>query len=564
MNVIQKLRAITSRQEKKYLLLLLFLSIIFSIIETIGISAIMPFISMASNPDLITQNETYQAIYTFFGFENSNFFIMAFGFVLIGFYVFRAVYAITYIYLLNRFAFGRYHQFAYRLFQNYVTLPYQEFANRNSAILTKTIITEASNTSALIQQTMMALSEIFTIILLYLLLVIINWKMTLVLTLILGIKSLFLIKAIGKVIKRQGIRRNDLQNRFFRIINESFGNFKIIKLIGNEKKIFNDFELASRGFTRTNIINSTLSQLPRGILETFGFSMLIAVVIYVLYRYNDASFVLPIISMYALALYRMLPAINRLMTSYTNIIFYSKSLDILHEDLTYSTVQEGDEEISFKHAITLNNISFNYAENKPVINNISLCLSKGSRVAFIGESGSGKSTLIDLIIGIYKAENGEIFIDNVKLSDKNVKSWRKKIGYIPQTIYLFDGTIAENVAYGHPLDDTRIIEVLKQANIYSFLQHHEGLQTHVGEGGIKLSGGQKQRIGIARALYSDPEILVLDEATSALDTETEAKIMDELYDIAEGKTLIVIAHRLSTISRCEKIYRLTNGNLSYE
>lgn len=564
MNVIQKLRAITSRQEKKYLLLLLFLSIIFSIIETVGISAIMPFISMASNPDLIAQNKTYHAVYTFFGFGNSNIFIMTFGFVLIGFYIFRAIYTIIYIYLLNRFAFGRYHQFAYRLFQNYVTLPYQEFTNRNSAILTKTIVTEASHVSALIQQIMMFLSEFFTIFLLYVLLIIINWKMTLVLTLILGIKSLFLIKAIGKVIKRQGIRRNDLHNRFFKIINESFGNFKIIKLIGNEKRIFNDFETASKGYVKTHTVHSTLSQLPRGILETFGFSMLIAVIIYVLYRYNDASFVLPIISMYALALYRMLPAINRLMTSYTNIIFYSKSLDILHEDLTYAIPLEGEEEITFEHEITLKNISFKYTENKPVINNVSLCLSKGERVAFIGESGSGKSTLIDLMIGIYKAEEGDIFIDNVKLSDKNVKSWRRKIGYIPQTIYLFDGTIAENVAYGHPLDNVRITEVLKQANIYSFLQHHEGLDTHVGEGGIKLSGGQKQRIGIARALYSNPEVLVLDEATSALDTGTEAKIMDELYDIAEGKTLIVIAHRLSTISRCEKIYRLTDGKLSYE
>jgi len=169
---------------------------------------------------------------------------------------------------------------------------------------------------------------------------------------------------------------------------------------------------------------------------------------------------------------------------------------------------------------------------------------------------------VDLIIGLYRPTKGVIRIDNQVLSEKNVKSWRQKIGYIPQTIYLFDGTVAENVAMGEAIDREKMIDVLKKANIWDFLEkHHQGLETRVGEGGVKLSGGQRQRIAIARALYGDPEVLVLDEATSALDNETEAKIMDEIYRVSEGKTLIMIAHRLSTLKRCEKIYRLEDGVL---
>ena len=192
---------------------------------------------------------------------------------------------------------------------------------------------------------------------------------------------------------------------------------------------------------------------------------------------------------------------------------------------------------------------------------ISLKIYKGDKVAFIGESGSGKSTLVDLIIGVYKPQNGQISIDGVALSSENIKSWRKKVGYIPQTIYLFDGTVGENVAFGHEYDEAKIIEALKKANIYDFLLLKEGINTKVGDGGIQLSGGQKQRIGIARALYSDPEVLVLDEATSALDNETEAKIMDEIYEVSAHKTLIVIAHRLSTIERCNKKFKIINGKL---
>lgn len=558
---IRKLRRITTRQDKIFLFILFLLSVGLSFIETVGISAIMPFISVATNPSLIAQNSYSKAIYDAFGFASNNAFVLAFGVVLIVFYIFRAFYTIFYTYLLNKFAFGRYRLFAQRLFAAFLDLPYKRFVRRNSSDLTKTIVGEAQNLSLYLQNFLNLFSEIFTIILLYALLLLVNWKMTLVLTIFLGLKVFFITKLISKKIKEQGKNRATTQSRFFGILTESFGNFKLIKLIQNQAGILKNFQNAAQGYSKALITNATLNVLPRNILETLGFGVLITIVLYTLLRYDDASLVLSTISMYALALYRMLPAVNRILSSYNSMLFYGKALDIIYKELRYTPPAEGENKIDFNDKITLKNIAFSYTRRQNVLENLSLSIKKGSKIAFIGESGSGKSTLVDLIIGIYRPDFGSIFIDDTALDEQNIRSWRKKIGYIPQSIYLFDGTVADNVAFGYEIDENRIIDCLKKANIWHFLEEKNGINTLVGEGGIQLSGGQKQRIGIARALYSDPEILVLDEATSALDDDTEARIMDEIYSAAKGRTLIIIAHRLSTTERCDTRIRLEKGKI---
>ena len=557
----KKLLAITTRQEKKNFIILIFMSIVLSIIETVGISAIMPFITLASDPSKIVSNKYSKMVYDFFEFSTATNFMIFFGLFLIGFYIFRAIYSMLYNYILNKFAFGRFHAFAFRLFKNYTNLPYKRFVKRNSAELIKTIVNEASNLSFYMQSLLLIFSEFFTVVLLYVLLLLMDWKMTLVLTILLGAKVLFLLFFLKRRIEKEGLKRSIMQSKFYKILNETFGNFKIIKLIQNEEKLYSEFSNISYGYARANIVSNTLSQLPRLSLETIGFSVLIGIVVYVLFQYNDANFVLPIISMYALALYRILPALNRILSNYNTILFLSNSLDIVYSDLSYTPQIEGKDFIDFKNKIELTNVSFEYNKNKKVLENINIIINKGDKVAFVGESGSGKSTLVDLIIGLYKPLSGEIVIDDKKLTSDNVKSYRSKVGYIPQSIYLFDGTVGENVAFGYEYDKEKITEVLKKANIYDFLSSKEGIDTWGGDGGIQLSGGQKQRIGIARALYSDPEILVLDEATSALDNETEAKIMDEIYETSQDKTLLIIAHRLSTIERCDRKIMLSNGKI---
>jgi len=559
--MLKKLRLLLSRRDKLFLLFLLLFSIIIALIETVGVSIIMPFIAVATDFSRIFSNKYLHFIYNMLHFTSPNEFVITFGITLIVFYIFRSAINLSYFYFLARFSFSRYHLIAYKLFQNYVSFSYKDFVSKNTSTLTKNIVNEANNLTLLISHLLFMLSEISIVIFLYSLMLYVNWKMTFLLTVFLSINAIFLIKTVIKKIKEEGEKRVEFQKRFYQVIGSTFGNFKFIKLSSIEKQILDKFAKASYGFALANIRNNTLGQFPRLFLEALGFSIVSFIVVYLIWKYNqDIKPVLGMLSMFVLAMYRLLPSVNRILSSYNQIMFYKKSLDIIHSDLLYSIENLGDEKLDFHDKIELKNICFSY-NNHEVLKNINLTIKKGENVAFIGVSGVGKTTLVDLIIGIYKPTKGKIYIDKKELNDSNVRSWRKKIGYIPQQIYLFDGTVGENVAFGRKYDKDKIIEALKKAKIWNFFEQKNGLDTKVGEGGIMLSGGQKQRVAIARAIYGDPEVLVLDEATSALDYETEKEIMDEIYEISKDRTLLIVAHRHSTLKICEKVYMVRNKTI---
>jgi len=441
-------------------------------------------------------------------------------------------------------------------------MPYRYFVTKNSSNLTKSIINEAANLTQLISAVLFMMSEIFVVIFIYSMMLYVNYKITFLLTVILVLNALLMVKTVSVRVKQAGVIRERVQRRFYEIINKSFGNFKLIKLQSHDKDILEDFGDASFNFAKANIRSAVLTHTPRLFLEAVGFSIIVFIITYLVWKYDgNVSNLLALISMFVLALYRLMPSVNRIMNSYNQILFLHKSLDIVHADLSYEQEKLGDQKISFADKIEIKNLKFEYQEDTPVINGVDLVIKKGSKIAFVGESGSGKSTLVDIIIGLYKPKEGNILSDDSLINEDNIKAWRSKVGYIPQSVYLFDGTVGENVAFGLPYSKDKVDAVLKQAKIYEFLETKEGRDTLVGEGGVMLSGGQKQRIAIARALYIDPEILVLDEATSALDDATEKQIMSEIYEVSEDKTLIIIAHRLSTLDRCEKIYRLEDGKI---
>jgi ATP-binding cassette subfamily B protein len=468
---------------------------------------------------------------------------------------------------MARFSQNRYHLLAYRLFENYLGRDYQSFIQKNSSEISKNIVTEANNLTGIFSAILLIISELSIVVFIYILMLYTNYKITFLLTFLLVLNSWLMLKTVTKRIRKEGENREIAQKSFYEIISSTFGNFKLLKLTSNDEIIKEKFRNSSVSYAKSQITNGTLSQIPRLFLEAVGFSLVVFIIIFIVYKYeNNISGAMAILSLFVLGMYRLMPSANRILSSYNKIVYFTSSLKIIHNELIYETEDLKNEAINFKSHIELKNINFSYIKNKSVLKDINLIIRKGEKVAFVGESGSGKSTLIDIIIGLYRPENGKISIDNINLSDDNIKNWRKKIGYIPQAIYLFDGTVAENVAFyqnkNSKIDIEKVKLALQKANILEFLEeHHNGLFTQVGENGIKLSGGQKQRIAIARAIYNNPDILVLDEATSALDTETESKIMDEIYNVSENKTLIIIAHRLSTIERCETVYKLKNGEL---
>ena len=558
---LKKIMEIISGEDKRTLLMLIPFALIIALIEMIGISAVMPFVHIATDINVVTTNPYYAKLFTLLHFESKMHFIVFFGISLICFYLLRAVLQQIYVYVLAKFSRRCSWDISLNLFKNYIGFSYRNFIERNSSKLISSVLHEASNIASLITAYVTILTEALVAFVIYVLLLFVSWKITMLLTLFLTLNALIVFKTISKKIKHSGVMRGDTQHRFYEILLNTFGNFKIIKLNAKETSILKTFNIAGNEFIKANVTSETLSQTPRIYLEAVGFIILILIVLYwVLELETGITSKIGVVSVFMLALYRLLPSVSKVIYNYNQILFLERSLQIVHSDLGYTKEKIGNAPLAFTRDITLENVCFEYLRDKPVLRKISLTIAKGEKIAFIGESGSGKSTLVDLIIGLYKPKAGVLKVDGVEVTETNIRSWRKKIGYIPQDIYLFNSTVAENVAFEDNYDSEKVIRALKQAKIYEFLQReHSGIETIIGPGGINLSGGQKQRIAIARALYHDPELLVLDEATSALDLNTEQHIMQEIFSIGTEKTVIIVTHRPTTIRNCDHIYLVEDG-----
>ncbi|EAH4889655.1 ABC-type lipopolysaccharide transporter PglK [Campylobacter jejuni] len=563
--MLKKLFFILSKEDKNFLFFLLVFSIFVSFIETFAISLVMPFITLASDFSYFDRNKYLISLKEYLNIPVFEI-IVYFGVGLIVFYVFRALLNAYYFHLLARFSKGRYHAIAYKVFSKFLNINYEKFTQKNQSEILKSITGEVYNLSTMISSFLLLMSEIFVVLLLYALMLLINYKITLFLSIFMVLNAFILVKILSPIIKKAGARREEAMKNFFEILNTNLNNFKFIKLKTKEDGVLSLFKAQSEAFSKANITNESVAAVPRIYLEGIGFCVLVFIVVFlVLKNESDISGILSTISIFVLALYRLMPSANRIITSYHDLLYYHSSLDIIYQNLRQEEENLGEEKLSFNQEFKIYNLSFGYEGKKYLFKNLNLNIKKGEKIAFIGESGCGKSTLVDLIIGLLKPKEGQILIDEQELNANNTKNYRQKIGYIPQNIYLFNDSIAKNITFGDAVDEEKLNRVIKQANLEHFIKNlSQGVQTKVGDGGSNLSGGQKQRIAIARALYLEPEILVLDEATSALDTQSEAKIMDEIYKISKDKTMIIIAHRLSTITQCDKVYRLEHGKLKEE
>ncbi|NHG51125.1 ABC transporter ATP-binding protein [Campylobacter jejuni] len=563
--MLKKIFFILSKEDKKFLFSLLLFSVFISFIESFAISLVMPFITLASDFSYFDKNKYLIQLKDYLALPVFEI-IVYFGVVLIVFYVLRALLNSYYFHLLARFSKGRYHAIAYKVFAKFLNTDYENFTQKNQSEILKSITGEVYNLSTMISSFLLMMSEIFVVLLLYTLMLLVNYKITLFLSLFMIINAFILIKVLSPIVKKAGLKREEAMKNFFEILNTNLNNFKLIKLKTKEDGVLNLFKTQSEIFAKANITNESVSAMPRIYLEGVGFCVLVFIVVFLVFKnQSDISGILATISIFVLALYRLMPSANRIITSYHDLLYYRSSLDIIYQILKQKEESLGEEKIDFYKELKLENLTFGYKDKKNLFTCLNLSIKKGEKIAFIGESGCGKSTLVDIIIGLLSPREGRVLVDKNELNMKNVKNYRQKIGYIPQNIYLFNDSIAKNISFGDEVDEEKLQRVIKQANLEHFVKNlPQGVQTKVGDGGSNLSGGQKQRIAIARALYLDPEILVLDEATSALDTESEARIMDEIYKISKDKTMIIIAHRLSTITRCDSIYRLENGKLFKE
>lgn len=559
---IKNIISLLDRRDRLFFIYLLALSAIISMIEFVGVSAIIPFISIITDNTVIERNKYLHYLYTTFNFESHMQFLIIFGLLLVLYFFFRGLFNIFYYYMVARFSFGRYHKLSNKLFKHYIFAPYKKFLHLDSSAIYRAIINEALGASQLMVSIMNILSESLVVLLLYILLLYVNTKATIVITVFFIILFLIVFLFITKKMETVSSDRSQSLKKTYEILTNFFYNFKFIKLISAENFFLKNFDGQLNRVARAYIKNYTISNTPRLFLETIGFSIIIFFFLYILfYNKSSLSFAITFISVYILALYRMLPSFNRILANYNNILFNYKAIEIIHNELNSTIEIGGNKAITLKKTIRTESLTFYYNKDIYILNNVNIVINKGEKIGIVGKSGSGKSTFLDLLMAFLKPSSGKIFIDDIELTNDFVNSWRSIIGYIPQNIFLFNDTIEQNIVFGRKINKKQFFKVVKQAHIEHLIEKNAQSNRKIGEGGFQISGGEKQRIAIARALYGDPEVLIMDEATNSLDLEVENEIMNDIFRECADKTIIIVSHRLNTVERCDKVFTLINGDL---
>ena len=577
MQIYKKLLFLLSDPERKNALFLLVMILIMALLDMIGVASILPFMAVLTNPDIIETNSFLNNIFQIsknIGVENKQQFLFLLGIVVFSLLVFSLIFKALTNYLQVRFVQLGQYNISKRLVEGYLNQPYTWFLSRNSADLGKTILSEVDQVvGSGIAPAIDLIAKGMVIIALITLLIIADPKLAIVvgftLSAVYGL-IFYLIRRYLNRIGKERLRSNELR---YTSISEAFGAAKQVKVGGLEQTYIGRFSNPAQIYAMTQVYFKVLNQLPRFFLEAIAFGGILLSILYLMGRSGNFNTILPIISLYVFAGYRLLPAIQQIYASFTRLTFVGPSLDKLHEDIKnlspYKTNQD-QAVLTLNKKITFNNIDYNYPKSsRTILRNINLSINAKTTVGIVGATGSGKTTTVDIILGLLNPQKGNLKVDEKIITKQNSKSWQRSIGYVPQEIYLSDDTIAANIAFG--VDDKIVKQeaverAAKIANLHQFVIEElpKQYQTTIGERGVRLSGGQRQRIGIARALYHDPKLLILDEATSSLDNQTERAVMEAVNNLSKNITIIIIAHRLSTVMKCDKIFLLEKGELKNE
>lgn len=581
MDVIQKVLTLIRPENRGGGYRLLVLILIMAALDTAGVASIGPFMAVLAKPEIISTNQYLMTFYTYAGFQKLEGQLVdadAFMFLLGGIVFFIMTTSIFFkawtIYKLERYTAHCNHTVSKELVECYVRQPYSWFLNRHSADIGKAVLSEvnAVNAGVLLPLMNVIAYGAVTISILALLLFVDSALAALV-----GIClcSIYIVVYIflRNFLSYSGEDRVLANAERFKIVQEGFSGIKDIKIFGLEEILLSRFDNPSLRFAKHTAMQHIIGKIPRFFMEILAFGGILLLVLYLMATYGAFEEILPLLALYTVAAYRIMPSLQQVYAQLTTIRFSVPALNLLSDDLlnlrrsfSKTPSQFSGAALGLKHDLVMEEITFCYqGQEIPAVQGVNIKIKAMSRVGFVGSTGSGKTTTIDLILGLLSPQSGHIIVDGVNIDSQNIRLWQKTIGYVPQQIYLSDDTIAANIAFGlkeSEIDYAAVERAAKTAKLDGFVKDlPEGYKTKVGEQGVRLSGGQRQRIGIARALYYDPAVLVFDEATSALDNVTERAVMDALDGLDNGKTIIMIAHRLSTLKNCDSIYVLDQGKV---
>ena len=550
--------------ERRKLFFVWFLALVGMILELLSLGLIIPLMGLLTQDDYV---DRYPELFRMMG-EPSQQKILVVGVLFILFvYLVKAIFTYYSNWVQRAFLNKAKARLSSELFQRYLRQPYSFHLDNNSS----TLITNAENGRTIISGGLEPLLILLTDGLIasgmFILLLIVEPLGTLCVLVLFAVASVLFQFSTRKRIHAWGIAKKVESRLVLKHLQQGLGGVKEVKIMGREQLFLAEHKRSVDASMEVDRRFMMLQVIPRLWLELLALVGLVVLVLAMISSGDSVSEVLPVLGLFAATSFRIIPSINRILASVQTLGYSKPIIRSVYDDLqlSFPEIPELGTEIRFSKAVCFENVNFKYSNAVGNANeNLSFCIGKGEAVGIIGHSGAGKSTLVDILLGLLQPTSGSVLVDGIDIQN-NLRSWQDHIGYVPQTIYLVDDTVSRNVAFGLPddmIDHDAVARSITAAQLDEFvLSLPDGLNTIVGERGVRLSGGQRQRIGIARALYNDPDILVLDEATSSLDTETEQGVMDAVKQLLGTKTIVIIAHRTTTVSYCTKVYKMDNAQI---
>ena len=570
-----QLMSILNGKQKRQAAIIVFMSMISALLETLGVSVIIPFILAMMDPKAVMSNEYVLQLCSILNITDASQVLLLTALAIIVVYIAKNGFILLTNYVQAKFRNRLECDLSVLMLRSYIYKPYSFHINTNSAEIMRGITTDTAGVATIVDGFCALLNEGLTCILIGIVLIYLSPVMALGLIGIAGITALLIVIGFRKRISVCGVRCREAFAERYQHAYQAMGGIKDINVMQRQEFFLDKFVVSASKACDNNTQYLCISKMPSRVIETVFISALILLVYVCVGISGNTTQMIAQFGTLAMAAVRILPSVSNIANSMNSLVYNRLTLEsacnninssrseMARELIAATTSSESKDNVSLKEKVVIDSIDWKYEEGlKNVINQLSLEINKGESIALIGESGAGKTTLVDIVLGLFKPQKGTIKVDGEDIF-LIPYIWSKMIGYVPQTVFLLDDTIRNNILFGIPLEeaeDTLVWEALEKAQLKEMIEAlPEGLDTVLGERGVKISGGQRQRIAIARAMYYDPDILVLDEATSALDSDTENAVMESIDALHGKKTLIIVAHRLTTIKKCDRIYEVAGG-----
>ncbi len=577
MKILRKINVLLDKKQKRTMVVLIFMMLIGAILEAASIGIIVPIVEVVMQEDAITNGGLVQKMYELMGMQSKNQFVITILVLLIVLFAGKNIFLYFQQKFMLSFVYGNQFSTSERMMKNYLRKPYEFYLNADTAVVQRSITSDVNNMYALILAVLQLISECIVFVFLGAFLLVSDALMTVIIGSVLVVLLLIIKVVLKPIMHKAGEDNQHFYSGLFKWISQTVQGIKEVKVTGKEQYFVDEYIKCGRGYVNAVQKYSLYNAVPRLLIESVSIACMITYILILLLNGADPKDLMNTLTAFAAAAVRLIPCANRINNQLTTIAFcepffmgvsdnLQDEISGANTDMTFAS--PADKKLPICKEIELKDITYAYPNTEKLIfDHADMKIPVGAAVGVVGSSGAGKTTVVDILLGLLDTKSGTIYADGVDVKT-DYRGWLKNIGYIPQMIFMLDDTIRKNVAFGIPedeIDEDRVWAVLKEAQLDEFVKTlPEGLETSIGERGIRLSGGQRQRIGIARALYEDPELLILDEATSALDNDTEAAIMESINRLHGKKTLVIIAHRLQTIEKCDMVYRVEDGKATLE